>query len=247
MANQTRFVIVADSHGDNIDEVAKNAVLDFIKDYRPTIRLHLGDAFDFRNLRKGASDDEKAETLEDDWQMGEEFLRQFYQGGKRNVFLNGNHDDRIYQLAGSSVGVMRDYANAGVKRLNGIFKKCDAKTLPYDSRTGVYRLGRLNCVHGYYTGKTSAIKHGAAYGNVAYGHTHTIETAPVETAGGYQEARGIGCLATTDMGYNARSPSKLRHNNGWAYGVLNDDKSYHIFQTTRVGDDFLCATGFKRY
>lgn len=247
MAKPTRFVAVADSHGDMIDEVTKDALLDFIEDYKPQIRLHLGDAFDFRNLRKGASDEEKAQTLENDWKMGEEFLREYYSGGTRNVFLYGNHDDRIFQLAGSSVGVLRDYANDGVKRLKQIFKDCDAKTLPYDSRLGVFKLGKLKAVHGYFCGKNSAARHGAVYGNVIYGHVHTIETSPVETLTGPEEARGIGCLATINMDYNSRSANKLRHNNGWCYGVINENGTYSIFQTARVGNDFLCATKFARY
>lgn len=115
MAKQTRFIVVADSHGDQIDPTAEKAVLSFIKDYKPQVRIHLGDAFDFRNLRKGASDDEKCASLEDDWRMGEQFLRRFFQGGTKNYFLHGNHDDRIVDLAGSSIGVMRDYANDGLR------------------------------------------------------------------------------------------------------------------------------------
>ena len=135
----TPFVIVGDSHGDMIDPVAEKAVMAFIKDFKPKIRIHLGDAFDFRNLRKGASDEEKADSLMDDWDMGSTFLRQFFDGGNQNYFLRGNHDERLYDLQGSATGVMRDYATDSVKRFEGHIRKCKAKMLPYDSRIGILR------------------------------------------------------------------------------------------------------------
>ena len=46
-----RFVVAADSHGDQVDEETANALFAFCKDYKPTIRVHAGDAWDFRNLR----------------------------------------------------------------------------------------------------------------------------------------------------------------------------------------------------
>ena len=58
-----RFIAVADNHGEEIDQLVAEAVLNFINDYRPTIRIHLGDAFDLKNLRKGASDEEKMASL----------------------------------------------------------------------------------------------------------------------------------------------------------------------------------------
>ena len=43
-----RFVVAADSHGDQVDEETANALFAFCKDYRPTIRVHAGDAWDFQ-------------------------------------------------------------------------------------------------------------------------------------------------------------------------------------------------------
>ena len=102
-----RFVICADSHGDMVDPVASKALFAHIADWKPQIRIHLGDAFDFRNLRRGASDEEKAHSLQDDWDAGSDFLRKFFDGGKQNHFLRGNHDERLYDLCGSATGIIR--------------------------------------------------------------------------------------------------------------------------------------------
>ena len=69
--------------------------------------------------------------------------------------------------------------------------------------------------------------HAAIYRNSAFGHVHTIETAPVpaiEPA----EARSIGCLCRRDMDYINAKTAKLRWGQGWAYGLLFEDGTYHI-------------------
>jgi predicted phosphodiesterase len=65
-AKSKRFVVVADSHGDMLDPEVAKALFAFLEDWKPEIRVHAGDAWDFRNLRRGAHDDEKAASLVDD-------------------------------------------------------------------------------------------------------------------------------------------------------------------------------------
>jgi hypothetical protein len=45
-----KIVAVGDNHGDMVDAESFNAVKEFIKDYKPDVRVHLGDCFDFRSL-----------------------------------------------------------------------------------------------------------------------------------------------------------------------------------------------------
>jgi len=52
-----RFVVIADNHGDMVDEVAGRALESFLSDFDPEVRVHAGDNWDFRNLRRGATDD----------------------------------------------------------------------------------------------------------------------------------------------------------------------------------------------
>ncbi len=85
------FTICGDSHGDMIDSKARKAFLDFCDAYRPDIRIHLGDAIDFRGWRKGASPEDKAESMQRDYDMGMQFLRDM----GATVWLWGNHDKRV--------------------------------------------------------------------------------------------------------------------------------------------------------
>jgi hypothetical protein len=241
-----RFVVASDNHGDMADATATEALFSFLADYRPEIRIHAGDNWDFRNLRKGASDDEKAASLEDDWNSGADFLDRFFSDGKTKVFLRGNHDERLWDFKESATGLLRDYAADGIKRVEAITRKLGVTMLPYDAETGVYELGKLTVIHGYHCGIGAARQHANIYGNSLFGHIHTIESAPVASREP-AEARSIGCLCRRDMGYINRKTAKLRWAQGWAYGVLFPDGTYQLFQTRNIGGRFYAATEIKSY
>lgn len=240
-----RFVVAADNHGDQVDEETEHALFTFLAEFKPDIRIHAGDAFDFRNLRKGASDDEKAHSLQDDWMAGERFLRKFFEGGTENYFLRGNHDERLWCFAKSATGVLRDYANDGIKDFEAIIASCRATMLPYDSRRGVLRVGRLKTIHGYAAGIGAARRHAIIYGNCLYGHTHNCDVAGAETDDGVAEARGIGACCKLDMDYNQHQPAKLRHQNAFCYGLLFDDGTYQLHQTKKINGRFYVASDFR--
>ena len=242
-----RFIVAGDSHGDQQDDETRKALWEFIKDYRPELRVHSGDNYDFRNLRRGASDDEKAHSLEDDWGMGTDWLRTFFDGGKENHFLRGNHDERLWHFAASATGLLRDYANDGIKRLCGIVKQAGATMLPYDARHGVLRVGHLKVVHGYFSGLGAARRHAITYRNCLFGHVHSTDSAPVESDDGPAEARGIGCCCKIDMSYNQHMPAKLRHDNAWVYGVLFPDGTYQLFQAKKIKGRFYAAQAIREY
>jgi predicted phosphodiesterase len=240
-----RFVVASDSHGDQIDVTTETALLSFIADFKPQIRIHAGDVFDFRNLRRGASDDEKAHSLEDDWRMGSDFMRRFFDGGRENHFLRGNHDERLWTFANSATGLLRDYAHDGIARVEKLVAKSRAKMLPYDSRIGVLKLGALKVIHGYAAGIGAARKHAIVYRNCLFGHTHNCDVAGAESDEGVSEARGIGACCRLDMPYNAHQTGKLRHQNAFCYGLLFEDGTYQINQAKKIDGRFYVASDFR--
>ncbi len=242
-----RFIIAGDSHGDMLDPNCAKAISSFMADWKPEVRIHSGDLFDFRNLRRGASDDEKTSSLSDDWEAGSDFARQFFDGGKENHLLRGNHDERLWELTRSENGLLRDYAIDGVKRVDFLMRKCRSKMLPYDSRLGVLDIGHLRVIHGFRCGAGAATAHARIYRNCFYGHTHDMSVSPVENLNGPAEARGIGCLCKIDMHYNSRQTNKLRHQQGWVYGLLFSDGTYQAFQAKGINGTFACAQEIKSY
>jgi predicted phosphodiesterase len=241
-----RFVVASDNHGDEHDEQTARALWSFLKDFKPEIRVHAGDNWDFRNLRKGASDDEKAHSLEDDWEAGTDWLRRFFDGGRENYFLRGNHDERIWKFRDSATGLLRDYAADGIKRIERVVGQAKAKMLPHDARAGVLRLGHIKVIHGFFAGANAARRHSIAYGNCLFGHTHATDSAPLESVEGPAEARGVGCCCKIDMSYNQHLVGKLRHDNAFCYGVLFPDGTYQLFQAKKIDGSFYVATEIKK-
>lgn len=243
-----RFVVASDNHGDMVDADARRALMDFIADYKPEIRIHAGDNWDFRNLRKGAGDDEKAVSLEDDWQAGSSFISEFFAGGKEKVFLRGNHDERLWHFKESATGLLRDYAADGIKRIESIIKRAGATMLPYDAQDGVYELGKLTVIHGYHAGIGAAKEHANAYhSDVLFGHVHAFDSISIKGRNGPITAQSIGCLCRKNMGYINAKTAKLRWGQGWAYGVSFPDGTYQLFQTRNINGKFYAATEIKSY
>lgn len=229
-----------------MDQESERAFFSFLKDFKPEIRVHAGDNFDFRNLRRGASDDEKASSLQDDWEAGEAFLSHLMEGGKENYYLLGNHSSRLWDFAASSTGLLRDYANGGIKRVKQLCKKNRVKLFPYDSALGVLQLGHLKVLHGYHAGSSAATQHARVYGNCIFGHVHTQESSPV-SALEPAEARSIGCMCIRDMNYINAKTGKLRWAQGWAYGYLFEDGTYQLFLTRKINGRFYVASEIKSY
>jgi hypothetical protein len=229
-----------------VDEVSAAALWTFIKDWKPEIRIHAGDNWDFRAMRKAASDEERQYSLEDDWTSGIDFMRRFFDGGKTNHFLRGNHDERIYDYAFKTDGLTRDYALSGIQRLESTVARSKATMLPYNSRLGVLTIGNLKVVHGYHAGANSAVMHSRVYGNVLFGHVHDISVASIPGLES-REARSLGCMCKLDMAYASRNTGSLKWANSWTYGLLFEDGTYQLHQTRKLNNKFYAATDFKNY
>lgn len=241
-----RFTICSDIHGNLIDATASQACLSFVRAFKPEIRVIAGDLFDFAAIRKGASDDERAMSMRDDFDAGSAFAKAFFKGGAENHLMLGNHDVRPWDLAESVDGVKADLGRMMVSDIKRLATSCRAKLWPYDSREGVLEIGHLNVVHGYHTGVSACASHSRVYGNVVFGHVHSIES--YQTPGlQQQEARAIGCLCSLNPDYANRRTGKLRWAHGWAAGHVFDDGTYSIFQVRGVNGKFHAPSSFKFY
>jgi len=161
------------------------------------------------------------------------------------IAFTGNCE-RMWHFAHSATGVLRDFANDGIKRIEGVVRASRAKMLPYDSALGIYTLGKLSVIHGYHHGVGACRQHAAIYRNAVFGHVHTIESSPVASLEP-AEARSIGCLCKRDMDYINAKTGKLRWGQGWAYGLLFEDGTYHLNQARKVHGVFHAASSFNTY
>ena len=246
MYKPKRFIVVSDIHGDKKDDAATNAALAFVDDFKPDIRVIAGDLWDFGAIRKGASQDEQAESMAADYEAGRLFALRFFKGGKDNTLMLGNHDVRVWDLAHSNDAVRSDLGHRMAADIQNTANRCNAKILPYDSRYGVLEIGHLKVVHGYHTGAGACASHSRIYGNVIFGHVHSIES--FQTPGlKQQEARAIGCLCKLDQDYADRKTGKLRWAHGFAYGWLFSDGTYQLNQARSVEGKFYASKEITGY
>lgn len=228
-----RWVAVFDNHGDQIDAAAERTFFEFLSFWKPEIRVHGGDCFDFRYLRKGASPDEQREEVKADYECAMDFLQRL----QPTHFLRGNHDERLWDLLKCDDGKVRDYAQRVIQEiLHGLGKGC--QVLPYNKRSGVLELGKLQVVHGYSLGVNAARIAAQAYGSVIMGHTHTIDHQTVPGLD-IRMGRTCGCLCKLEMDYNRSHIGALRQAHGWAYGILTDEGYYQLFQAQRIGGSWF--------
>lgn len=222
-----KFALAFDNHGNEQDDAAVKAFFEFCKWFKPEIRVHGGDCFNFACLRKNASDEEKRESIREDVDAGIAFLKEF----KPTHFLRGNHDERMWDAVQCDDGKLADFAGYLVDDIKEAIGS--AQMLPYDKRAGVLRLGHLKVIHGYNSGITAARLAAQIYGSVVQGHCHTIDAYSIP---GLERRIGrvAGCLCHLSMTYNRAQAATLRQSHGWGYGLLLPSGDYVYWQAEQV-------------
>jgi len=224
-----RFVAAGDVHGDMADPEALEALYAYCAEYLgpDDLRICLGDAFDFRSLRRGvgAADAESAESLKADIEAGMDFLRRFLRPG--SVYLWGNHEHRLdHMIATSGSAIYRDYCQDIKDAINATARKAGARViLPYHAEKGVYRLGPIAMVHGYAHGVQAVHDQAKHYsdrgGALICGHIHRLEQVNTQRHGG-GAGFSAGCLCVKEaMAYASSRLATSRWGTGFAAGWVD--------------------------
>jgi hypothetical protein len=236
-----RFTFGTDLHGDRQDDDAVRAFYEFDKIWKPSIRIFGGDLIDLRALRKGASQEERCESMRADIDSGRHFLSHW----KPNFWLRGNHDERLWETASTARdGLVADYAQRGCSEFETLCARLKTKILPYHKRDGVLRIGHLKLLHGFHCGVYAARQTALIYGSCLFGHIHCIDEHAI--AGLERRvARAVGALCQLDMEYNSRQPNTLRQAHGWAYGIISKTGEYYAWQAEKIGGIWIVPTETK--
>lgn len=241
--NYKKFVAGFDIHGDKQDVAANNAFFKFCELWRPDIRVCGGDLYDFRPLRSKASEEDRRESLQADFDAGTDWLKRF----RPNYFLLGNHDTRLWDVAETANGVVADYANQGIKEILSVTNKMKCEVLPYDRKSGVLTLGHLKIIHGFATGVNAARRTAQCYGSILMGHGHGIQHVSIE---GLENRIGrmCGCLCQLDMDYIRANMGSLIWRHGWAYGVIHvETGDYQVWQAESINGNWILPTGLELF
>lgn len=240
MAKKTakKFQIGFDVHGDRQDPSAVRVFHEFAKTWKPEIRVAGGDIFDFRCLRKGATDQEKRERLNEDVDAGIDFLKKF----KPTQYLLGNHCSRAWDAARGDDGKLADLANYLIQDIEESLG--GAQVFPYDKRSGIFHLGSLKVLHGYTTGVMAARHAAQVYGSCVMGHTHTVDSYSIP---GLERRVGRigGCLCLLSQDYNRAQMNTLRQSHGFGYGIVNSDGTFVYYQAEPIDGVWYLPTEFR--
>lgn len=243
------FVCFGDAHGDMCSRSTIDALEKHIAELKPKHRICLGDMFDLRSLRKGVSnqDSEHYDSLMSDLTQGYNMLERL----RPTVFLNGNHEFRLYNTAENAVsGIVRQYCADGVDKLEKYLRKMGCKVYPYHYDQGVHRIGSVAFVHGYTANMAAVKQHAEIYadpgGAVVMGHIHRIEAVQAVRHGG-AKGYSYGCLADIPkLKYAALRPATMRWENGWVFGIIGKGKqNFKIWQAERTNGKWILPTSLR--
>jgi predicted phosphodiesterase len=220
-----RFVVASDNHGDAQDDAAVEAFLGFVDSYRPTIRVHAGDAFDFRPLRNGASKEEAEEKLMPDIEAGEKFLWRY----RPNHLVLGNHDKRLWEHA-KKLGPISEFCGMLVTRVESFLAAMGTTVTPYTVFDALQLAPNLVVAHGFGGGGMNACRQMAqAYkSDVIFGHTHARDEQSAPCWPRPNRGYNCGCLCGLRLGYNETRLSALRQAHGFAAGTIYPDGSHSV-------------------
>ena len=243
MSEFQKIVICSDTHGDMRDARAVRLFHDFCKDFKPDLRLHLGDYLNAEAFRNGATEWERKTGLKNDKNEALAFLEQY----RPTHLLDGNHDDRLPLYIKHSPGPLADYVAEIWQQIDDLCTKFKTERRPYDKRHGVLQIGKLRALHGFYAGVNAPQMHARAFGSCVFGHTHRFSAVSVPGAhsGGRAVARGVGSLCKLDMEYNSRQVDTLSQANGWLYGIMNKRGRYWLHNAEIVEGSVAVTDNFK--
>jgi len=237
-----KFVVCGDSHGNLVCESAKKKFFDFVAEWKPHHRIHLGDFIDAPSLRRGCSVEEKALGISEDFNAGMQFLSEYRPG-----FLTlGNHDDRIWlHSTHCSDGILREHCANLAEAAEQEFRKLKIKWVPYHvSKYLQMPEGGPKLIHGFRATVSPSRSHHDNWGPNICGHCHRPDTYIARHIDG-QASYSVGCLADIDlMTYADRTPAKLAWRQGWLYGMINSKTGqWNAWHVINEGGQWISPMG----
>lgn len=217
-----KVLAVGCSHGIHADRKALEAVIKFREAFRPDTCIHLGDFCDtaaFRSGAKGSSDE--SSPIQPDVDGGLDFLEKL----RPTLVLCGNHEDRLWRLAGSSNAIVQKCSKDVIKEIGQTCYKLRAELVEWN---GIYQgrtIGGFRYMHGTFYSENATRDHAEAFGNVVHAHTHRAAVAKgrrSDSPTGYC----VGTLANMPaMEYAKARRATLSWSQGFVWGFYNEGKT----------------------
>lgn len=247
--NVEKVLFIPDTHVPYHDKKAFNLMLKAMKDFKPDHSIILGDFMDMYSVSSHSKDPKRSLDLKGEVDGTKEALRQVKAlGAKNNVFVSGNHEDRLERYLRDKAPELYEFISIPeVLELN----KMGFKYVPYKDH---YKLGKLNVTHD--TGQAGRYAHYKAMDsfqhNVIIGHTHRLGYAVEGNAQGERHVTAmfgwLGDVEATDYMH------KIKYTRDWShgFGIGYLDKETNVVYVVPVpiinhGKQYSCVVEGKLY
>ncbi len=219
--NAKRVLFIYDNHCPYQDVGVQKIALDFMKDFRPHDVIFGGDLVDCTQISDKFAD-ETGRAFSDDLIVANEVLDLF----KPSVYMLANHEARITRIGSMLPVSLRSMFDLH-KHLH--LKERKIKTFPYHPVKGIYKIGHLKVLHGFWTGVYYTAKTATVFGNSVCGHSHRTQTASPPSAGDTRTCFGVGCMSRLVLPWMEDRPP-MGHNNGFGFAYFNRNGTFSFYQ-----------------
>lgn len=222
VAATIKVIAMPDLHAPYHNEAAVKVVESFISDWRPHVRIALGDWVDGSTVSGYARDVALYDQLEEfeicNTLIDRLLPSETYPGSKRksvNYYLEGNHEQRFRRFG----NIPQDYRRLLDPRHWLALDKRRITWVPYSHfLSDILRIGDLSFIHGFAVNQYAAAKEASRFGNVVHGHTHRVMQYTLPHAMQKVTGYNIGCLCNLEQDYvQTRGPGSWQHAFGFGY------------------------------
>lgn len=229
-----KCVLLSDIHYPRHDVQSLTALEEFMADYQPDEIVYMGDQLTLESIsswnRRKPLIKEGQRLLNEYKGFDKEILRRHESitgPNCKRVFMIGNHEQRLHWY-------VEEYPE-----LEGLIDidynlKLTERGYEIIEYNNVYKIGKLNVIHGFYWNKYHSWKTLDVFeGNVVYGHVHNpqmfCKLSPIDQKG-YHMATCLPCLSTTKPDYQENAP------NAWVngFGIVEHMPSTKLFNLYTV-------------
>jgi len=206
-----RTILLPDIHYPYYDVKVMESVEQFILDYNPDEIVYMGDQMSLDCIsgwNKSKPLLKEGKRLIKEYEEFDEAILKVHESitssDTRRTFMMGNHEQRV-------AWYVQAYPELdGIVDIDRNLKLTERgyKVIPFN---GVYKLGKLNVIHGFYWNKYHAAKTVEAFeGNVVYCHVHNpqmyAKVSPLDQKG-YHTATSLPCLCNIKPDYKRNAPN----------------------------------------
>lgn len=209
-----RVVAIGCTHGGYLSLPIAKQVVQFAKDFKADIRIHLGDLADtaaFRRGSKGTKD--QLDDVRRDQRAALDFAQQY----EPTHLTWGNHDWRLMEHAEDPDGRVKFAAQECWNKLAGTVRELHCKTTDYDMDKNWFEIGGTFWGHGFWYNMT-AVRDTAEFlgGPVVMAHLHR----PYEESGRTRKRSRSFCVGMLADGREMTYARRRRASSQWGHGLV---------------------------